>query len=97
MKKTSQQIYDEILTEKLIDSLGEDKNRFESYINEFKSMGPKDLESFEELLVYINKYPQLNKYIHNIFQETTKNILLKLGYTLDLFEKDIKRLEKINV
>jgi len=94
MKKSSHKIYQELLTQKTIDTL-EDKTDFLQCVHNVKEMNSNELTSSSKLGMYSNKYPELRDYIQDIFDEVERQIIDHLSTTKEGFKNELDRIEEL--
>jgi len=94
MKKSSREIYKELLTQRTIDTL-EDKIDFLRCVRNVKEMNSNELMSSSKLGIYANKYPELKEYVNDIFDEVERKIIDHLDTTKEGFKGELDRMEEM--
>jgi hypothetical protein len=95
MRKNSAQIYKEILIEKSLENLGDDKEILISCLDHLNKLDVKDLESFEILTSLIEKHPFIEEYILEEVNKIEKKIIGMLGISKEQFKKSIEETERV--
>ena len=91
MRKTSSQIYKEILLERSINALSpEAREEFSQCLYDLTNFKINELDALRTLSVYAGINIELNEYINSKIVEHAKRILARQGgLTLDQFERQL--------
>jgi len=94
MKKSSREIYNELLVQITIATL-KDKDDFLKCVRNVRDMNSNELTSHWKLSSYAKKYPELKQYVNNIFDEVERKIMDHLDTTREGFKDELDRMEQM--
>lgn len=94
MRKTSTQIYDEIVIDKVLQT-SDNRKLIEEWIENIRAGKKNDYESLIKLILLVEEYPALDKYVLKELTEIHNRIVVNSELTEEAFDKQLDKLEEL--
>ena len=94
MRKSSTQIYDEIVIDKVLKT-SDNRKLIEEWIENIRTGNKNDYGSLIKLIVLTEEYPALDRYILKELTEICNKIVVNSELTEEAFDKELTKLEEL--